>query len=50
MDGPREHYMLSVLIDSEKEKYHMISLICGIQKTKQVSKQTKSETEAFLYF
>ena len=30
MDGPRE---ISGVSQSEKNKYHMISLICGIQET-----------------
>ena len=29
MDGPGEH-MLSEISQSEKDKYHVISLICGI--------------------
>ena len=29
MEGPGEH-ILSVISQSEKDKYHMISLICGI--------------------
>ena len=29
MDGPGEHYA-SEISRSEKDKYHMISLICGI--------------------
>ena len=33
--------MLSETGQSEKDKYYMISLMCGNQKTKQVNKQTK---------
>ena len=31
--------MLFEISQTEKSKYHIISLMCGIQKTKQMSKQ-----------
>ena len=37
--------MLSEINKKEKDKYHMISLLCGIQKTKQMNKH-KTETES----
>ena len=39
MDGPREYYAKQN--KSEKDKYCMISVICGIWKTKQMNKQNK---------
>ena len=36
-----ESIMLSGISQSEKEKYHMISLIYGIKETKQTSKGEK---------
>ena len=32
-----ESGMLSKISQSEKDKYHMISLICGIEETKQMN-------------
>ena len=37
MDGPRRYYILSGISQKEKDKYFMISLICGLLKTKQMS-------------
>ena len=49
MNGTRMHY--AKRNKSEKDKYNMISVICGIYKTKQMSKegekrerQTKKQT------
>ena len=36
--------ILSEISHSEKDKYHMISLICGIKETKQTRKGRKRET------
>ena len=36
-----EGIMLSEMSQTEKEKYHMISLICGISKTIKINEQTK---------
>ena len=44
MDGTRE-YNLSGISQSEKDKYHKISLICVIEETKQMSKGEKRERE-----
>ena len=43
MDGPREYHICK----SEKDKYHMISLICGIKKndTNELTKQKHSQTQ-----
>ena len=38
-----EGIMLSEISQSDTDKHHMISLICGIEKAKQTSKQTKSK-------
>ena len=40
MDGPREYYAKQN--KSEKDKYCMISVICGIWKTKQMNKQNRN--------
>ena len=40
-----ESIILSKISQSEKDKYHMIALICGISETKQMSKG-KKEREA----
>ena len=40
-----EGIMLSEISQTEKDKYCMISLICGICKTKQINKHEKRETE-----
>ena len=37
--------MQSKISQKEKDKYHMISLICGIQKTKQMNKHDKTEAK-----
>ena len=34
--------MLSEISQSEKEKYYMVSLICGIQRTIQMNKQNRN--------
>ena len=34
-----EDIMLSEVSQTQKDKYHMISFICGIEKTKQMNKQ-----------
>jgi len=38
-----ESIMLSEISQSEKDKYHMISLICGIKETKQMNMGKKRE-------
>ena len=49
MDGAREYYV-SEISQSEKDKYHMISFICGIEETKQMNmgtgenRKTKKQT------
>ena len=40
--------MLSEISKSEKDKYHLISLICGIKETKQINKQGNWETNRLL--
>ena len=40
-----EGIMLNEISQTEKDKYHMISLICGIQKISQMNKHKKTETE-----
>ena len=47
MDGPRRYYILSGISQKEKDKYFMISLICGLLKTKQMS-ITKQRTNGWL--
>ena len=42
IDG--EGAMLSEISQAEKDKYHMISLICGIHKWKQMNKQTETDS------
>ena len=37
--------MLSETRQSEKDKYHMTSLICGMQETKQMSKQMEKQRQ-----
>ena len=32
MDGPRDYLTQSEVSQKEKDKYHMISLICGIKR------------------
>ena len=34
MDGPRDYYILNEVSWTEKDKYHVILLICGILKKK----------------
>ena len=41
-----EGIMLSEISQIEKDKYHMISLLCGILKTKQINKHNKTETDS----
>ena len=36
--------MLSEISQTKKSKYHKISLICGIQNTKQMNKQKQKQT------
>ena len=43
MDGPRDYHILSEVSETEKNKYHMISLICGIQNMTQVNLSTKQK-------
>ena len=38
MDGPRDHHKVSL---TEKDEYHIISLVCEIQKIIQISLFTK---------
>ena len=38
-----ENIMLSEISQSDKDKYHMISLICGIYKTKNPQMNQKTE-------
>ena len=40
-DGPRGGIMLSEISQTGKDKYHMISLICRTEETKQMNKQRK---------
>ena len=40
-----ESIMLSEISQSQKDKYHKFSLICGIYKTEQMSKGEKRERE-----
>ena len=40
-----EGIMLSEISQTKKDKYCMISLICGIEKTKEMCKHNKTETE-----
>ena len=40
-----ESIVLSKISQSEKDKYHMISLICAIKETKQMSKGEKRERD-----
>ena len=42
MNGPRQYY--AKWNKSEKDKYHVISLICGTQK--QMNKYNKTETDS----
>ena len=44
MDGLRGYYAKCNKLD--KDIYHMISLICGLQKTKQMNKRNKTETDS----
>ena len=41
-----ENIMLSEIGQTEKDKYSMITLTCGIQKTKQMNKHNKTDTES----
>ena len=38
--------MLSEISQTEKDNHHMISLICGIEKIKQMNKHYKTEIES----
>ena len=38
--------MLREINRTEKDKYRMLSLICGMQKPKQVDKHNKTETDS----
>ena len=40
--------MLSEISQMEKDKYHMISLICGICKTNKINEQTKSNKTKYV--
>ena len=40
-----EDIMLSEIHQTEKDRYHMISLICGIYKTKQMNNLTHKYRE-----
>jgi len=40
-----EVIILSKISQKEKDKYHMISLTCGIYNTKQIYKHSQTETE-----
>ena len=41
----QEGVMLSEISHTKKDRYRMVSLICGIYKTKQMNKHNKTETE-----
>ena len=43
-----EIIILSKINKKEKDKYHMISLICGLWEIKQISKQNKIETDSWI--
>ena len=47
VNGPREDY--AKRNKSEKDKYCMISLICGIYKTNQMNKHNKTEAESQIW-
>jgi len=38
-----EIIMVSEISQSEKDKYHMISLICGIEETKQINQRGRKD-------
>ena len=38
--------MLSEISWAERDKYYMLSLICGISKMKQVNEYNKTETDS----
>ena len=40
--------MLSEISQAEKDKYSMLSLICGIRKIKQMSEYNKTETDSWI--
>ena len=42
-----EGIMLSEISQTEKDKYHMVLLICGILKTKQSNKQNEKQTHRY---
>ena len=41
-----EGIMLSEISWAERDKYYMLSLICGISKMKQVNEYNKTETDS----
>ena len=41
-----EGFMLSDITQTEKDKYCILSLICGIQKIKQMNDYNKRETDS----
>ena len=45
----QEGIRLSEISSKEKDKYCIISLICGIQKIKQTSEYNKKETDSQTY-
>ena len=42
-----EGMRLGQIIQAEKDKYRMVSLICKIWKTKQMNKQTKKQDQTY---
>ena len=46
MGGPMDGHIRSEVNQTEKDKYHMISLICGILKMIQTNLYTKQKKES----
>ena len=42
-----QNVMLSEMSQSEKDKYHMISLICGVESKEQSKLTNKMETDSY---
>ena len=47
MDGPRRYHILSEISQKEKDKYFMISLVCGLLKTKQMSLTKQNQSHKY---
>ena len=43
MDTTRDYHIISEVSQREKDKYHMISLICGIENMAQMNLSTKQK-------